>query len=183
MHAIAERGIHIIGAEGAHASWPGLEAWGRKLPGGGQSAKPIEVPERAQAEPAAPAARPAAPEPSPPPQMQSPTEPASLLIDHAVRSGQSITFEQGDITILGSVASGAEVVAGGSIHVYGALRGRAIAGLSGRTGARIYCRKLHAELVAIDGVYQTAEDMPPERIGAPSCAWLDGDLMRITPID
>ena len=181
MHAIVDRGIHIIGTEGAHASWPGLEAWGRKLPGAGQPAKPIEIPERAmQVEPAAQAA---APEPSPPPQIQSAAEPASLLIDHAVRSGQSITFEHGDITILGSVASGAEVAAGGSIHVYGALRGRAIAGLSGRVGARVYCRKLHAELVAIDGVYQTAEDMPPERIGTPSCAWLDGDLMRITPLD
>jgi septum site-determining protein MinC len=182
MHAIVDRGIHIIGTEGAHSSWPGLEAWGRKLPGGGQPAKPIELPERAMpAEPAAAVVR--APEPPPPPPMPSPAEPASLLVDHSVRSGQSITFEQGDITILGSVASGAEVVAGGSIHVYGALRGRAIAGMAGRTGARVYCRKLHAELVAIDGVYQTAEDMPPERIGTPSCAWLDGDLMRITPID
>jgi septum site-determining protein MinC len=181
MHAIVDRGIHIIGTEGAHASWPGLELWGRKLPGAGQPAKPIEVPERAI--PAAPAPPAAAAEPSPPPQMQASAEPASLLIDHTVRSGQSITFENGDITILGSVASGAEVAAGGSIHVYGALRGRAIAGLSGRAGARVYCRKLHAELVAIDGVYQTAEDMPQERIGTPSCAWLDGDLMRITPID
>lgn len=184
MHAIVDRGIHIIGTEGAHASWPGLEAWGRKLPGGSQPAKPMDLPERVtQVEPAPPAAPAAIPEPSQPQHVQSAPEPASLLIDHAVRSGQSITFEQGDVTILGSVASGAEVVAGGSIHVYGALRGRAIAGLSGRTGARIYCRKLHAELVAIDGVYQTAEDMPQERIGTPSCAWLDGDLMRITPID
>ena len=115
--------------------------------------------------------------------MPTQAEPPSLLIDRSVRSGQSIAFEHGDITILGAVASGAEVVAGGSIHVYGALRGRAIAGLSGNRGARIFCRKLHAELVAIDGVYQTAEDMPRERIGAPSCAWLDGDLMRITPLD
>jgi septum site-determining protein MinC len=181
MHAIVDRGIHIIGTEGAHSSWPGLEAWGRKLPGGGQPARQIELPERV--EQVESTVQTAAPEPAPPPQMQASPEPASLLVDHAVRSGQSITFEQGDVTILGSVASGAEIVAGGSIHVYGALRGRAIAGLSGRTGARIYCRKLHAELVAIDGVYQTAEDMPPERIGTPSCAWLDGDLMRITPID
>jgi septum site-determining protein MinC len=149
------------------------------LPGAGKAARPIEIPEPA----AAPAPRAAAPQPAPPPQTQSTSEPASLLIDHSVRSGQSVSFEQGDITILGSVASGAEVVAGGSIHVYGALRGRAIAGLSGNAGARIFCRKLHAELVAIDGVYQTAEDMPPDRIGAPSCAWLDGDLMRITPLD
>jgi septum site-determining protein MinC len=181
MHAIVGRGIHIIGMEGAHPSWPGLEAWGRPLPGAGKPGKPIEVPEPAAAP--GPAPRPQAAPPPPVAVAPATTEPASLLIDHSVRSGQSIAFEQGDVTILGSVASGAEVVAGGSIHVYGALRGRAIAGLSGNAGARIFCRKLHAELVAIDGVYQTAEDMPPERIGAPSCAWLDGDLMRITPID
>jgi septum site-determining protein MinC len=179
MHAIVSRGIHIIGTEGAHASWTGLEAWGRPLPGAGKPGKPIEVAEPAPAPASVPRAA-AAPQPAP---LQAAPEPASLLIDHSVRSGQSIAFEHGDITILGSVASGAEVVAGGSIHVYGALRGRAIAGLSGNAGARIFCSKLHAELVAIDGVYQTAEDMPPERIGAPSCAWLDGDLMRITPID
>ena len=61
--------------------------------------------------------------------------------------------------MLGSVASGAEVMAGGSVHVYGTLRGRAIAGLSGNNRARIFCRKLEAELLAIDGVYQTADDM------------------------
>jgi septum site-determining protein MinC len=196
MHAIVSRGIHIIGTEGAHGSWQGLETWGHKLPGGGKPGKPVEIPAQAgPAEPVAPAApapraaepppapRPAEPRPTAPPQIQTQAEPASLLIDHSVRSGQSIAFEHGDITVLGSVASGAEVVAGGSIHVYGALRGRAIAGLSGHPGARIFCRKLNAELVAIDGVYQTAEDMPPERIGTPSCAWLDGDLMRITPID
>jgi septum site-determining protein MinC len=180
MHAIVGRGIHIIGTEGAHASWTGLEAWGRPLPGAGKPGKPIEAAEPAPAPASVPRAA-AAPQPAPP--LQAAVEPASLLIDHSVRSGQSIAFEHGDITILGSVASGAEVVAGGSIHVYGALRGRAIAGLSGNAGARIFCSKLHAELVAIDGVYQTAEDMPPERIGTPSCAWLDGDLMRITPID
>ena len=183
MHAIVSRGIHIIGTEGAHASWPGLEAWGRPLPGAGKGGKPLEI-----AEPApTPAPRAAAPQPAPQAAAMAPapaqSEPGSLLINHSVRSGQSIAFENGDVTILGSVASGAEVVAGGSIHVYGALRGRAIAGLLGNAGARIFCRKLHAELVAIDGVYLTAEDMPPERIGAPSCAWLDGDLMRITAID
>jgi septum site-determining protein MinC len=177
MHAIVSRGIHIIGMEGAHASWPGLELWGRPLPGGGKPGKPIEI-----AEPAAPAAPP--PRAAAPAQAAAPSpDQASLLIDHSIRSGQSVSFETGDVTILGSVASGAEVVAGGSIHVYGALRGRAIAGLAGNSAARIYCSKLNAELVAIDGVYLTADDMPKERIGAPSCAWLDGDLMRITPID
>jgi septum site-determining protein MinC len=190
MRAIESRGIHIIGTEGAHPTWPGLEPWGRPLPGAGKPGKPIEIPRSAAPPVAAAAAVPVQqaappPPPMPPPMPAEPAhaEPASLLVDHSVRSGQSIAFEAGDITILGSVASGAEVVAGGSIHVYGALRGRAVAGLTGGAGARIYCRKLHAELVAIDGVYQTAEDMPPDRIGAPSCAWLDGDQMRITPLD
>jgi len=189
MREIAGRGIHIIGTEGAHPSWRGLEPWGRPLPGAGKPGKPVEIAEPAQpavaAKPLPMQAAAESPAPQAQPMASTPvqSEPPSLLVDHSVRSGQSIAFENGDITILGSVASGAEVVAGGSIHVYGALRGRAIAGLSGGAGARIYCSKLHAELVAIDGVYQTAEDMPPERIGGPSCAWLDGDQMRITPID
>src|ERR1700679_2587701 len=109
MRAIASRGIHIIGMEGAHPSWSGLEPWGRPLPGAGKAGKPIDIPG-----PAAPTPRPvtSAPQPAPVPAPPSaPTEPASLLIDHSIRSGQSIAFETGDITILGSVASGAEVVA------------------------------------------------------------------------
>jgi septum site-determining protein MinC len=82
----------------------------------------------------------------------------SLLIDRPVRSGQSIIFEHGDITIIGALSSGAEVVAGGSLHVYGPLRGRVIAGVKSGAKARIFCRKLCAELVAIDGVYGTADD-------------------------
>ncbi len=75
----------------------------------------------------------------------------SLLLDSPVRSGQSIIFPDGDVTVLGSVGSGAEIVAGGSIHVYGTLRGRAMAGVNGNPAARIYCQKIEAELLAIDG--------------------------------
>jgi septum site-determining protein MinC len=81
----------------------------------------------------------------------------SLMIDRPVRSGQSIYFEAGDVTVVGSVASGAEVIAGGSIHVYGALRGRAIAGVKTGGRARIFCQRLEAELVAVDGIYRTAD--------------------------
>ena len=77
-------------------------------------------------------------------------KPASLLLESPVRSGQSI-FSEGDVTVLGSVGSGAEIVAGGSIHVYGALRGRAMAGFNGNAAARIFCQKIEAELLAIDG--------------------------------
>jgi septum site-determining protein MinC len=61
------------------------------------------------------------------------------------------------VTVLGSVGSGAEIVAGGSIHVYGALRGRAMAGSSDNAAARIFCQKIEAELFAINGYYQTAD--------------------------
>jgi septum site-determining protein MinC len=73
------------------------------------------------------------------------------VFEHPIRSGQSIIFPHGDVTILGSVASGAEVVAGGSIHVYGALRGRALAGSTGDMRARIFCSRNEAELMSIDG--------------------------------
>jgi septum site-determining protein MinC len=86
-----------------------------------------------------------------------PPPPSSLLVERPVRSGQAIVFEHGDVTIIGPVASGAEVVAGGSIHVYGALRGRAIAGVMTGGDARIFCRKMEAELVAVDGLYRMAE--------------------------
>jgi len=109
--------------------------------------------------------------------------PTSLLLDSPVRSGQSVVFPDGDITILGSVGSGAEIVAGGSIHVYGTLRGRAMAGVNGNSAARIYCQKIEAELLAIDGYYQTAEDLDAALRNRPAQAWLEGDIMRITPLN
>ena len=102
----------------------------------------------------------------------------SLVVSRPVRSGQSIFFPEGDVTIIGSVASGAEVVAGGSIHVYGPLRGRAMAGTSDNASARIFCRKLEAELIAIDGFYKTADDMDPELRGKPVQIWLEGETIK-----
>jgi septum site-determining protein MinC len=100
-----------------------------------------------------------------------------------VRSGQSIVFTEGDITVLGSVGSGAELVAGGSIHVYGTLRGRAMAGIEGNASARIFCQKIEAELLAIDGFYQTAEDIADSLRHRPAQAWLAGDVMRIEALN
>jgi len=77
-------------------------------------------------------------------------KPTSLLLESPVRSGQSIIFTEGDVTVLGSVGSGAEIVAGGSIHIYGTLRGRAMAGVNGNSAARIYCQRIEAELLVID---------------------------------
>lgn len=102
----------------------------------------------------------------------------SLVVNEPVRSGQSIFFPEGDVTIVGSVASGAEVVAGGSIHVYGTLRGRALAGTTGNGSARIFCRKLEAEMMAIDGFYLTAEDMEPDLRGRAVQVWLEGHALK-----
>lgn len=104
---------------------------------------------------------------------------SSLLIDAPVRSGQAIVHPDGDVTIVGSVASGAEIVAAGSIHVYGALRGRVLAGAYGDRRARIFCRRLDAELIAIDGYYIVADDVEPHLRKAPVQAWLEGDELKI----
>ncbi len=174
IQVLADRGIRIIGTEGAHPSWQGVAKWGGPI-ATNAAARTIDIAEdRPAAAQAAAAQTPAAP---------SLAEPSSLLLAQAVRSGQSVVHEAGDVTIVGSVASGAEVVAGGSVHIYGALRGRAVAGLSGNRQARIFCRKLHAELLAIEGVYKTADDMEPALHGRSVQAWLQGDAMLIAPVD
>ena len=109
--------------------------------------------------------------------------PTSLLLDSPVRSGQSIIFPEGDVTVVGSVASGAEIVAGGSIHIYGTLRGRAMAGINGNSAARIYCQKIEAELLAIDGFYRTAEEFDATLRNRHVQAWLEGETLRITPLN
>ena len=157
------RGIRIIGTEGAHPSWQGLEAWAPLHASGTRPARAVDVPDERRPAP--------------------PQDTTSLLIDQPVRSGQSIVFEKGDVSIVGSVASGAEVIASGSVHIYGTLRGRAIAGLTGNHGARIFCRRLEAELLAIDGVYQTADDMDATLRGKPVQAWLAGEVMKLATLD
>jgi septum site-determining protein MinC len=100
-----------------------------------------------------------------------------------VRSGQAIYFPQGDVTVLGSVASGSEIIAGGSIHVYGTLRGRAMAGTKGDGRARIFCRKNEAELLAINGYYRTAEDWDDTIRSHAIQSWLENGVLKVAPLD
>lgn len=187
LSLLRDKGVHIIGTEGAHPSWEGVERWGRPLPLSGSTGAeppPAAQPQASQPAAAASGSAPPAAAPAETPAVEpAPAEPTTLVVDHPIRSGQSVVFERGDLTILGSVASGAEVIAGGSVHIYGTLRGRAVAGLAGNAKSRIFCRNLQAELVAIDGVYQTADDMPPSVIGKAAQAFLDGEHMRITSLD
>jgi len=112
-----------------------------------------------------------------------PEKPSSLLIEDPVRSGQSIVFIEGDVTVLGSVGSGAEIVAGGSIHVYGTLRGRAMAGAAGNARARIFCHRVEAELLAIDTYYKTADDIEDGLRHRPAQAWLEGGTLKISALN
>jgi septum site-determining protein MinC len=110
-------------------------------------------------------------------------QPASLLIDKPVRSGQSVVFVDGDVTVLGSVGSGAEIVAGGSVHIYGTLRGRAMAGANGNSRARIFCHRVEAELLAIDSYYKTADDIEDTLRRRPIQAWLEGEILKISALN
>lgn len=109
--------------------------------------------------------------------------PSGLFVDGNVRSGQTIEHVDGDITVLGSVGSGAELIAGGSIHVYGALRGRALAGVAGNRAARILCQRFEAELVSIDGNYRLADNLDPALRGQAVQARLEGTGMSLIRLD
>jgi septum site-determining protein MinC len=160
--SLEKRNIRVLGIEGVEPAVIGAHM--PPLLSGGRS---CAVPQ--------PAAN-TTTEPAPAPQ-------ASLLLDSPIRSGQSIVFPEGDVTVVGSVSSGAEIVAGGSIHIYGTLRGRAMAGINGNSAARIYCQRIEAELLAIDGFYRTAEEFDAALRNRPAQAWLEGETLRITPLN
>ena len=106
-----------------------------------------------------------------------------LIHPAPVRSGQQVYAQARDLTVLATVGAGAEVIADGSVHVYGALRGRALAGAQGDVKARIFCREFHAELVAIAGHYKVLEDVPKELSGKAVQVWLEGEQIRFAVLD
>ena len=164
------RNVRVLGIEGVE-----LPATDTRLPPllRGGRIQDVELPDPAVAGETAPAA-------APPPNKQ---EAASLLIDSPVRSGQSVAFIEGDVTVLGSVASGAEIIAGGSIHIYGTLRGQAMAGAAGSRRARIFCHRFDAELLAIGAYYKTADEIEDSLRRGPIQAWLDGNTLQISAMN
>ena len=102
-----------------------------------------------------------------------------IMHTQPVRSGQQIYAQNKDITVMATVGAGAEVIADGSIHIYGALRGRALAGASDNVNARIFCREFHAELVAIAGHYKVLEEIPKNLLGKAVQIYLEKDQLRI----
>lgn len=172
------RGIGIIDVENAR-DLPGADPWRRRLVGGRDTGETAFTHTSVATSPAAgvaPEAPPVQPDSQPP-------QPTSLTVPTAVRSGQSVQFLTGDVTVVGAISSGAEVMAAGSIHVYGALRGRAIAGALGNAEARIFCRKFEAELVSIDGYYLTEDGMDPAWRGRAVEIHLTGQAITISLLD
>jgi septum site-determining protein MinC len=167
---LALRHIRVMGVENAS---PALV--GPHLPPAVTGGRNVNA--QAMLEESAPAAA------SEPTKTEKTEKTESLIIDGNVRSGQSIVHPDGDVTIVGRVASGAEIVAGGSVHVYGAVQGRIIAGISGSPSARIFCKEARAELLCIGGIYITAEEMKPEVEGRSLDASLDGDELKIRILD
>jgi septum site-determining protein MinC len=105
-----------------------------------------------------------------------------LLIRLPVRSGQVIYAENSDLIVLAPVNPGAELIADGNIHVYGALRGKAVAGAHGATEARIFCQRLEAELVGIDIVFLMRDQMPADRLGKPAQVLCEQGRCVIAPL-
>lgn len=168
--ALGGRGIRVyaIEAKGMNDLGPGLPpllVGAKEAPEEGEA----PVPEPAEA---APAKAEAPPQPS-----------GSMIIRAPVRSGQSIWQPNGDVIVLGSVGSGSEIVATGSVHVYGTLRGRVIAGASGDGQARIFCQRNEAELLAVNGWYRTAESMEPASRGRAVQAYLEDGVVQVAALN
>ena len=170
VNELQARKVRVMALEGTDTQILGADA--RGLPpilSDGRPSTPIELPAVKAEDTAVPSTVPAGPVAA----RQN-----SMVIERPVRSGQAIYCPDGDVTVLGSVASGAEIIAGGSIHVYGTLRGRALAGWGNRDG-RIFCRSLDAELLAIDGLYKTADEIDAGLRGRPIQAWTRGDVLVV----
>jgi septum site-determining protein MinC len=134
-----------------------------------RSSAPVEA---ARAAPA-PAAAPAAP---------AERRPARVVTE-PIRSGQQIYAEASDLIVMTTVSPGAEVIADGCVHVYGPLRGRAIAGARGDIHARVFCRRMEAELMAVAGIYAVADQMQGALRGVAAQAYLKNGVLTIDKLD
>ena len=172
--------LNAVAVRGAPASMvDAIRARGLALDDGSSGA-------RAPAEPAAPAPV-AAPVPvvapvAPPAPVAAPAA-GTMIVDTPVRAGQRIYARGCDLIITAAVNNGAEVIADGSIHIYAALNGRALAGASGDPSARIFALSMAPELVSIAGVYRTFDDgFPAELARQPNQVRLVGDRIDILPL-
>ncbi len=160
----------------------GLQGGTRELQDAVLAAGYAVVPPARAAKPEAPrvveASAPAAEAP------ELPYQKSTMIVAETIRSGRQIYAQGGDLVVIGSVSPGAELLADGSIHVYGALRGRALAGIAGDRGARIFCQSLEAEMVSISGLYRVSEDLEKAVLRRQAQVFLDPatGYLRIDPV-
>ena len=119
---------------------------------------------------------------APPAAISTTIAPLSQRHDRAVRSGQQVYARDRDLVITAAVANGAEVIADGSIHIYGSLRGRALAGAQGDEDPRIFCTDFRAELVSIAGHYRVFEQIPADLEGHSVQCWLEGEKLIVAKL-
>ncbi|WP_374443993.1 septum site-determining protein MinC [Stella sp.] len=173
--AIADAGLLCVGVQNGTphltqaARRAGLAAFPSARPANRTNAAAESEPA-----PAAPPPRAAAPTPgpapaptreAPPPVVQKVVKGKTRLVTEPVRSGQQIYARDGDLIVMGTVNAGGEVLADGNVHIYGALRGKAIAGASGDREARLFCQRFDPELVSIAGLFRIADQIETDLIG------------------
>ncbi|SDX25508.1 septum site-determining protein MinC [Marinobacter mobilis] len=172
--------IHVVGVRGGtedqrrlarNAALALLPAGSQRDTARNQEAPAADDAEQAAALPVAPVA-----------EKSSEAKPAKI-VTQPVRSGQQVYAPEGDLIILAPVQAGAEVLAAGNIHVYGPLRGRALAGIHGAAGARVFCQSLEAELVSIAGHYKISEDLQESGWKAAVQILLKDDVLVALPLD
>lgn len=138
--------------------------------------KPVPKPDSKAAAPDAETAKPGTAKPG---TAKPGSSAAFQIVARPVRSGQRVYAAGGDLSVVAAVSSGAELMADGNIHVYGPLRGRALAGMNGDPNARIFCQDLQAELVSVAGHYRVSENIPAALKGVPVQVFLDHEILRI----
>lgn len=183
QNRIAVNAGMIVLPEGRQAP---IRAPREPAPADAPAAAPVAAPAATPAaggEPAAPVADTAPCQDEAAAEHEATAAPAQTkVVIHPVRSGRQVYAQGGDLVVLASTSPGAELIADGHIHVYGALRGRALAGITGNTEARIFCRSLDAELVSVAGYWRVREDIPDDLIGKPVQIYLDSEHVTIEPL-
>ena len=183
---IANEGLGILQAAPPPSRGRNLDAEIEAIPDPDMT--PLPEPIRATAPKAAPPPR-VAPPPAPPPRLAAPAPvilapPYSgpVIVRQPVRGGQVIYAQNNDLVVLAPVNAGAQVVADGHVHIYAKLRGRAVAGAKGLPGARVFCQKLEAELVAVSDAYMSADEIPGPLRGKPAQIWLENGECKAAPL-
>jgi len=168
--AAQDCGLTLVDLSGAPARAPAADSAAKSSP------TPIETPAKAPTKKSTPASTPAS---APAAKSES-----TMVVNGPLRSGQRIYARNGDLIVMGLVSQGAEVIADGNIHIYGPLRGKAMAGARGDSSARIFTTGLDAELVAVAGVYRVIDSKLSEDVyQRPALVQLEKDALQIKPLD